>query len=249
MCVAGPDGQGQGSTVRDEGDAMADEFAKGDHVTWNSHGGRPRARSSGRSPRTPRRPAARSGPARTTRSTRCAARRAAARRCTSPDALHRRTDHGPAPAGPDTRRHVSETGDQFAGTSAAEHQAQPAGRRRTRARDPGDGARRARRPAPRSGATPSRSPRATPTSTPTRRARSSAGRRWAWTPTRSWPARSWPAGWTGRTSRAPAPTWSRRPATTGRPTPSSPSWSGCPRATTFERIGDVVRALGYPTRR
>src|SRR4051812_42257995 len=64
-------------------------------------------------------------------------------------------------------------------------------------------------------------------STATRRAPSSAALPSAWTPTRWSGARSSPGGWIAPTSRATGPPWSRPPATTGHPTRSSPSWSGC----------------------
>ena len=110
-------------------------------------GPRPRARSSGRSPRTPRRPArtvraSRGRPAvRGRAATRAADGGAQAGRCTRTDRRARRT---PGHRAGDT---VTETGDQFAGTSAAEHEAQPAGGRGARARDPGHAAGRSRDPA------------------------------------------------------------------------------------------------------
>ena len=42
-------------------------------------------------------------------------------------------------------------------------------------------------------------------------------------------------------------TWSRQPVTTVRPTPSSPNCATLPDGETYERVGDVVRALGYAT--
>ena len=110
----------------------------------------------------------------------------------------------------------------------AEHQAQPPRRRGAGARDPGD-ARGGTRPAPRSGATPS--PVAEGDPDIDARPGGHAGRRHAGRDGRRRGrrrGRSWPAGWTARTSRAPAPSWSRPPATTGRRTPSSPSSSELP---------------------
>jgi len=38
VCAPLRAGRGRDSTDRDWGDGMSDEFEKGDHVTWNSHG-------------------------------------------------------------------------------------------------------------------------------------------------------------------------------------------------------------------
>ena len=142
---------------------------------------------------------------------------------------------------------MSETGDAFAGASERSTKHSPRVDEELEHEMQGMLKVRSAPPGPRSGARSSRRPRASRTSTPTRAAPWSAARRWAWTPTRSSRARRL-ARWL---DRADFPS-SGAELGRGGPGPPAPDavvaeLGRLPEGDTFERVGDVVRALGYPT--
>ena len=227
---------------------MAEDLKKGDHVTWNSHGGQAEGtvdrkittdtEAAGRTVRASPEDdpqyevtSEKSGGTAVHKPARCTR--------TDPTVRHRRTRS--------TRRHCERDRRPVRRHVRAEHQAQRPARRRDGARDPGDGAVRQVDPRPGVDATPSRPPRGSRTSTS-----SPADTLVGGTPVGmdadAVVARAELARWLDRADfPSTGPASSRPRATTGRRTPWWRSWRSCPDGETYERIGDVVRALGYPT--
>ena len=68
---------------------MAENLKKGDHVTWNNHGGQAKGTVDRKITSTPRLPAEPSGPASTTRSTRSRSEKSGGTAVHKPAALHK----------------------------------------------------------------------------------------------------------------------------------------------------------------